>query len=235
MRKFCVFLFLLLMINIFSLNVVTSIKPLELIVKEISPNASITNIFDSFNDLKTSNTALNDYKNIDLVIMINNELKLEKNLNSVILSEGVLYYPFLDNPYLWTDPLYSVVIAYKIEKKLEIIDPENSLYYRDNLLNFTQKLINLSEEFSKSIKDKNIKIIDMNNLLTHFYERYNINYKLYSDDILVTNKEILVSERQYNNITFSGLKNKKINVDILASNYNNILDFYKSIIDNLIQ
>ncbi|WGS64962.1 metal ABC transporter solute-binding protein, Zn/Mn family [Marinitoga aeolica] len=234
MRNFIVAFILILTISAFSLNIVTSIKPLELIARELAPNSNIYNIYDNYDTFLNLKVESKDFKNADLMIVLNNEIIINSNINKVILSEGVLFYPYKENPFIWSDPLYSVVIAYKIEKKLENIDPQNASEYRDNLLNFTQKIIELSDEFSKSIKNKKISIIDINNLFTHFYERYGIDYKIYNDKITITSDKVLVANYNYKNTTYNNLKNKKVLVDIFASKYNNIINFYKSIIDNLL-
>ncbi|KLO25185.1 MULTISPECIES: metal ABC transporter solute-binding protein, Zn/Mn family [unclassified Marinitoga] len=230
---FTILIILIINSRFFALNILTSIKPLELIVREISPEANIINLFNSSEDFKNATFDENIYSNMDLIILLNNEISFKNDSNKIVLSEGVLYYPYQKNPFLWSDPLYTVVIAYKIEKKMESLDPKNAIKYRDNLLRFTQKLVELSDYVSKIAKDSKIKIIDMNNLLIHFYNRYNINYYLYSDDITITRQDVLISSIKYNNSTFNNLKNKKISIDIFLSGYNTIIEFYKNIIDEI--
>lgn len=234
MKKIFIVIMLGLLSSVFSLNIVTSINPLKLITKELAPNSNIINIYDNYDTFLNLKVESKDFKNVDLFIVLNNEMIINNNVDNVILSEGVLFYPYNENPFIWSDPLYSVVIAYKIEKKLENIDPQNASEYRDNLLNFTQKIIELSDGFSKAIKNKKVSIIDINNLFTHFYERYGIDYKIYNDKVTITSDKVLVANYNYKNTTYSNLKNKKILVDIFASKYNNIINFYKSIIDNLL-
>ncbi|KAF2956922.1 zinc ABC transporter substrate-binding protein [Marinitoga sp. 38H-ov] len=229
MKKYILLIFLIfLYLNLFSINIVTSVKPLELVTKELVSNANIITVY------KNSDFNVEDFKNIDLFIVLDNEIDLNEKQNFVKLSEGVLYYPYNENPFLWADPLYTVVIAYKIEKKLESIYPEKAYEFRNNLLSFTQKLVDLSDEFSKVIKDKKINILDVNNTFVHFYKRYNINYSTLNEDELITQEKIIISNVNYDNSILNNLKNKKIIVDIFASQYNNIIKFYKDIIDNLV-
>ncbi|MBM7559980.1 metal ABC transporter solute-binding protein, Zn/Mn family [Marinitoga litoralis] len=235
MKKYIYLIIILIFtINLFSLNIVTSIKPLELITKELVPDANITTIYensDSFFNLKIDSK---DFNNVDLFVVLDKEIILSENSKSVVLSEGVLFYPYKENPFIWTDPLYTVVIAYKIEKKLESISPENANEFRNNLLNFTQKLVDLSDSFSKIIKDKKINILDINETFIHFYKRYNIKYATLGEDETITKDKILVYNINYDDSTFDNLKNKKILVDIFASQYDDIINFYKTIIDALI-
>jgi len=234
MKKIFIIIVLGLMTSIFPLNIVTSIKPLELITKELAPNSNIQNIYDNYDTFLNSKMKLRNFNNADLIIVLNDEINVNSNIEKIVLSEGVLFYPYNENPFIWSDPLYSVVIAYKIEKKLEIIDPPNASKYRNNLLNFTQKIVELSDGFSKAIKNKQISIIDINNLFTHFYKRYGIDYKIYNDETTITNDKILIANYNYTNKVYDNLKNKKIFVDVFASNYNNIINYYKSIINNLL-
>ncbi|WP_165974194.1 metal ABC transporter solute-binding protein, Zn/Mn family [Marinitoga lauensis] len=234
MKKIIVVFILVLTISAFSLNIITSIKPLELITRELAPNSIIYNIYNTYDTFKNLKIESKDFKNTDLIIILNDEIEINSAVNKVVLSEGVLFYPYKENPFIWSDPLYSIVIAYKIEKKLENIDPDNASKYRDNLLNFTQKIIDLSDAFSKEIQNKKISIIDINNIFIHFYERYGIDYKVYNKNTTITNDKILISNYDYKNPIYKNLKNKKVMVDIFASKYNNIINFYKSIIENLL-
>ncbi|AEX85119.1 hypothetical protein XO10_03455 [Marinitoga sp. 1135] len=213
-------------IIIYGLNIVTSIKPLELITKELAPDSTITSLFKTNSDF-SKKYSITD--NVDLVILLNDEIKTPENIQKVVLSEGVLFYPYNENPFLWTDPLYSVVIAYKIEKKLEKIDPENAMNYRNNLLEMTQKLISMSDNFAKIVDKKQLKVIDLNGLLIHFYKRYKIQYETPKEDYIITASDTLVTNVDYHNLNLKALPNLKIKIDVFATNYSTLIDFYESI------
>ncbi|GAB6189847.1 hypothetical protein JCM30566_15890 [Marinitoga arctica] len=229
MKKLSTLSFILFIIHIFSLNIITSFKPLELIVRELAPEANIRTVYNDYDSFLNLNVNSNDFENVDLFVILDKEINLEKNINSVVLSEGVLYYPYEENPFIWSDPLYTVVIAYKIEKRLEILFPEKSIEFRNNLLDFTQKIVDLSDDFSKYIKNKKINIVDSNNIFIHFYKRYNIKYtrNLSSKD------QINFSNYKKTSI-LNKTNGKKFFIDVFASEYNNIIDYYKQIIDIIV-
>jgi len=79
------------------------------------------------------------------------------------------------NPHVWLDPILAKKMAHNIERGLEQVDPENKVYYRENLRRLKAKLDALDKEIKErigGIKDK--RAVVFHPAWDYFARRYKI-------------------------------------------------------------
>jgi len=79
------------------------------------------------------------------------------------------------NPHYSTDPHLVLTIAKAIEQKLEELDADNSLFYQQNLDNFTKEwndYLSILDAKMSNCQDK--KVVQYHELFNYFLKRYNI-------------------------------------------------------------
>ena len=93
--------------------------------------------------------------------------------NAVNKSEGDIH--IYGNPHYWLDPLNGKVIARNIVNGLERIDPDNKLFYENNLQAFFQKIDDkLVEWQTKMAPYRGSKIIAYHNEWCYFEKRFGL-------------------------------------------------------------
>ncbi|MBP3464269.1 MAG: zinc ABC transporter substrate-binding protein [Clostridia bacterium] len=80
--------------------------------------------------------------------------------------------------HIWLDPQKSIQIVENIRDELCIKDPENSLYYQENAIEYISKLTELDNDIKKVVNDAENKEIAFGGpfAYTYFIRRYNLNY-----------------------------------------------------------
>lgn len=89
------------------------------------------------------------------------------------------------DPHIWTSSINAIVIAEKIKNKLIELDPENKIYFENNLISFKKELQTAKNNFLSNTKNKNqIKFII-------FHDAYNY---LFNDVNIDSNKKLVFQE-----------------------------------------
>lgn len=80
--------------------------------------------------------------------------------------------------HIWLDPQKSIQIVENIRDELCRKDPENSLYYQENAIEYISKLTELDNDIKKVVNDAENKEIAFGGpfAYTYFIRRYNLNY-----------------------------------------------------------
>ncbi len=158
--------------------VMVSVKPLQLIVKEIYPGDVEILIDPDVNphmfQLKPSDMGKVEKSEMLLVFGGGFEgwvKKLEGRVKICELS-SVVGRASDENPHVWLDPVLTAVMAVKAEACLEGIHPELSVEMRKRLASFLQKLVDLSERIGEEFSRLDGMLLELRPALYHFLKRF---------------------------------------------------------------
>lgn len=156
-------------------SVLSSIKPLSLIVQEIvGISADVDTLLPITASPHDYPLKVSDYSRLqkaDLVLWIGPELEsfLQKPITNLASAKTITAYDLAGlnwpvdshdhdvhhherDPHLWLDPRNAVVVAQAITEKLAKIDPVNAAVYNANMRTFASNMKLLDENLTKQLK-----------------------------------------------------------------------------------
>ena len=175
MKKLIVFL--IGMTTLFS-YVLVSVKPLELMVKEIYSGDVEILIDPNVNPhtYQLTPSAMKKTVKSDVLLIFGSgfEAWMKKLEGKVKICEvsSVLGKAPLENPHVWLDPVYVSMMAVKVEKCLEEVYPSKSDEMRKNLVSFLMKLSEETEKISKKLSEYSGTLMELRPALYHFVNRF---------------------------------------------------------------
>jgi zinc transport system substrate-binding protein len=79
------------------------------------------------------------------------------------------------DPHIWLDPTNAIKIVRKIARKLSTVDPENSVYYLQNELNYNRSLNKLDDEIKEAVQSfKTKEFVAFHPAWQYFSRRYGL-------------------------------------------------------------
>ena len=175
MKKLIVFL--IGMTTLFS-YVLVSVKPLELIVKEIYDGDVEILIDPNVNPhtYQLTPSAMKKIVKSDVLIIFGSGFeawmkKLEGKAKICEVS-SVLGKAPLENPHVWLDPVYTFAMSVEIEKCLEEIYPSKADEMRENLVSFLMKLSEETKRISRELSGYSGTLMELRPALYHFVRRF---------------------------------------------------------------
>ena len=158
-------------------SILSSIKPLSLIVQEIvGSSADVDTLLPVSASPHDYPLKVSDYARLqkaDLVVWIGPELEsfLQKPIANLPAAKTVAAYDLAGlnwpvdshgdhesnhhherDPHLWLDPRNAIVVAQAVSEKLVQIDPANANVYRANMQTFATNMKSLDEKLTKQLK-----------------------------------------------------------------------------------
>lgn len=175
--------FLLFCALAFSINVVVSIRPMELVVGEIvGEDHSVVCIMKDVNphlyQLKTND--LKSLSEADLIVLIGFEEWAEKvremfSKKTVVFADGIFKKDFERDEHLWLDPVNVLVFSYTLTMRLSQIEPNKAELFWVNWQNFSKKLLERIPIWYEKLRAiENKTIVEAHPALTHFARRFNL-------------------------------------------------------------
>lgn len=190
------------------IKVVTSIKPLALIAKEIAGDkASVENLLPvkaSPHDYPLRVSDIRRLRDADLVLWVgpNLETFLQRPLNNLASSKHLAVYelPSMNwpesephshpdeadhqhhghDPHVWLDPRNAIVIAEALAKKLSELDPESSTFYANNAGKFSNAIAKLDQHLMTMLEPARGKGFAVyHEGYLHFVKRYDLQQLAY--------------------------------------------------------
>lgn len=167
-----------------SVTVAVSIRPLELIVKEILPEGhNVVCIMNKDSNphlyqLKTSDLEL--LNRADLIVLVGFEQWVSKVrsmfANKVLMfSEGVFEKDFEEDEHLWLDPVNVLVFSHLLTLSLSRLEPGLTEQLEANWVHFSKRLLERLWLWKEKLAPvKNRIIVEVHPALTHFAKRFNL-------------------------------------------------------------
>ncbi len=261
MRKISILLMitLLLIISIsFSYNIVTSIKPLYLIIKgEVGDNCNVSYIMSPYANPHTFQLKSSDlikFQKADLIVLVGNNFEswsdkiYQKFQDKTLeLDKTILSSQIKQNPHFWTDPVYvdyfSDIVFDRLDKNIQNKSKSTYINFKKSLLNLSNKILQLCKHIDNNY------FIAVHPAFYYIFKRYGFEVRS-----LISGGESSVSSRKiielikYSNehklkkiFAVKGLDTKianplissthlqLINVDFLSANSNNYVDYLNNI------
>lgn len=155
--------------------VLSSIKPLSLIVQEIVGSSAdmdtLLPVSASPHDYPLKVSDYGRLQKADLVLWVGPELEsfLQKPVTNLPAGKAITAYDLVGlnwptdqhddpahhherDPHLWLDPRNAVVVALTVTEKLGQIDPANASVYRKNMQVFAANMKSLDDKLTKQLK-----------------------------------------------------------------------------------
>lgn len=174
--------FLLFCTFVFSVNVAVSIKPMELVVKEIVGGDRVLCIMEDVNphlyQLKTSDLKL--LSEADLIVLVGFEEWAEKvrgmfSKKIVVFADGIFKKDFERDEHLWLDPVNVLVFSHTLTTKLSQIEPNKAGLFWTNWQNFSKSLLERIPLWYEKLRPiENKTIVEVHPALTHLARRFNL-------------------------------------------------------------
>ncbi|WP_241240710.1 metal ABC transporter substrate-binding protein [Thermotoga sp. Ku-13t] len=167
-----------------SVTVAVSIRPLELIVKEILPEGhNVVCVMNKDSNphlyqLKTSDLEL--LNRADLIILAGFEQWASKVqsmfANKVLMfSEGVFEKDFEEDEHLWLDPVNVLVFSHLLMLSFSRLEPGLTEQFEANWVHFSKRLLERFWLWNEKLAPvKNRIIVEVHPALTHFAKRFDL-------------------------------------------------------------
>lgn len=175
---------LLLSTLVLSVTVAVSIRPLELIVKEILPEGHNVlcimgkNSNPHLYQLKTSDLEL--LNRADLIVLVGFEQwanKVQSMFKDKVLmfSEDVFEKDFEEDEHLWLDPVNVLVFSHMLMLSLSRLEPNLAEKLEANWVDFSKRLLERLWLWKEKLAPvKNRIIVEVHPALTHLAKRFNL-------------------------------------------------------------
>jgi len=112
--------------------------------------------------------------NSDLVIIdSSNGINIIKEINSDQYEDSHLD-ASLGDPHIWLNPSLAKIQVKNIADGLIKLDPDNSLYYRDNYKNYIKKLDTLDSKIRNELSNCSKNFVTFHNAFTYFAKEYGL-------------------------------------------------------------
>jgi zinc transport system substrate-binding protein len=246
----------------FSFEIITSIKPLALIVKSVvGTSCTVSFIMSPYSNPHTFQLKPSDVIKMDkanLIILVGNNFeswssKIKERFGKkvILLQSGVMSSIIRNNPHFWIDPVYASYLADIVYSKLSKNIREESM---NSYLKFKINLIKESEKILQLTKNvKNRHFLAVHPAFFYMFKRYGFEVRSVASggDSSISSKEIinlLKYSRKYNIkkiFAVDGLsiklaqpliesgKLKLIYVDFLSRNQNDYIGYLDNIAKSL--
>ncbi|MCX7812219.1 MAG: metal ABC transporter substrate-binding protein [Pseudothermotoga sp.] len=176
-------IFLFFCTFVFSTTVVVSIKPLELIVREIGGESCnvvciMKNVNPHLYQLKTNDLKL--LNEADLIVLVGFEEWAEKVRTvfpnkTLVFADGIFKKDFEHDEHLWLDPVNVIVFSYVLTTRLSRIDPKYRESFWSKWQNFSKNLLERIYLWYERLRPlENKTIVEAHPALTHFAKRFNL-------------------------------------------------------------
>jgi len=175
------------------LQIITSIRPLQLITNEILGTQGLAKLLiksdQSPHHFQLKPSQLRLASKADLLIWISNDFETGLNRLQNILSPQTQQLELIRNlpksnligehrnidGHIWLSPENVLIIAQLISQKLSLLDPDNDQIYLSNTLKLTQKISQWKRESQQSIRELKPRYILDHNFLAYFERSFGLN------------------------------------------------------------
>lgn len=266
MKKFLLLIILMIFISASALSetIVTSIKPLALVLESICGSQFEIRVLMENTNPHLYQLKVSDVKSLydaDLIVLSGIEEWIDKAKELfpekvMVFSDGIFEQASKQDQHLWLDPVYTVLFAHQLYKEISSTYPEFSQILRENWKNFADEVFaNLSLWYEKLSPLRKKTLLELHPALIHFAKRFDLGDIVFLEsghEEGLTTKKInevskLIKEKQIRYIITESsiesstvinlaqqLKLPVVEIDVLASNSRTYVEFINSLVSALI-